>query len=71
MPTRRLPNPVVRLMAVFMPQLRMLVAEIGRRNTVSSDKARRLLGFAPRPAAETVVACAESLIALGAAGRAP
>lgn len=70
-PTRRLPDMLVKLMSVFQPQLRMLVAEVGRRNDVSSEKARRMLGFAPRPATETVVACAESLIAFGVAGSAP
>ncbi|MCC6919065.1 MAG: NAD-dependent epimerase/dehydratase family protein [Alphaproteobacteria bacterium] len=67
-PVRRLPDFLVKIMALFQPPLRMLVAEVGRRNAVSSEKARRLLGFAPRPAEETVVACAESLIAFGVAG---
>lgn len=64
---RVLPNFLVRLLARFRPRLRMLIAELGRRNAVTSDKARRVLGFAPRPAAETLVDCAESLIGLGLA----
>jgi len=66
-PTRRLPNAVVRLLALFLPQLRMLSADLGRINRLTSDKARRVLGFAPRPAATTLVDCAESLLARGLA----
>ena len=61
-PTRRLPDLVVRSLSLFVPQLRMLTPDLGRRNALTSDKARRLLGFSPRPAAETVVDCATSLI---------
>jgi len=62
-PTRGLPDAAVRLIALFVPQLRMLAADLGRENRSTSEKARRLLGFAPRPAATTVVDCAESLLA--------
>lgn len=61
-PTRRLPDVVFRLMSLFMPQLRMFTAELGRRNATSSDKARRVLGFAPRSVTTTVVDCAQSLL---------
>ena len=66
-PTRVLPNVLVRILARFQPRLRMLVAELGRRNAVTSDKARRMIGFVPRSAADTLVDCAESLVALGLA----
>ncbi|HVH05373.1 MAG TPA: NAD-dependent epimerase/dehydratase family protein [Myxococcota bacterium] len=62
-PTRAMPDLAVRLLALFVPQLRMLAADLGRRNPSTAEKARRLLGFAPRPAADTVVDCAESLLA--------
>jgi dihydroflavonol-4-reductase len=61
-PTRRLPDVVVRSLALFIPQLRTLTPDLGRRNALTSDKARRVLGFAPRPAADTVVDCARSLL---------
>jgi nucleoside-diphosphate-sugar epimerase len=62
-PTRGLPDLVVRLLSwVAMPQLRTLTPELGRRNALTSEKARRVLGFAPRPAATTIVECAESLL---------
>ena len=62
-PTRELPNLVVRLLSLFMPLLRSLAPNLGRRNPLSTEKARRILGFAPRPATTTIIDCAESLIA--------
>ena len=62
-PTRELPDLVVRLLALFMPQMRMLVPVLGVRTQPDNAKARRLLGFSPRPAADTIADCAESLLA--------
>ena len=61
-PTRTLPDVVVKLIALFNPRIRMLAAEVGIRNETSSAKARRILGFDPRPVTETIVDCAESLL---------
>jgi nucleoside-diphosphate-sugar epimerase len=61
-PTRRLPDFVVRFLSLFVPRMRMLTRDLGRVNRVTSEKARRVLGFSPRPAAATVVDCAESLL---------
>jgi dihydroflavonol-4-reductase len=62
-PTRELPDFLVRLVARFDPSLRSITISLGRRNRHSIAKAERLLGWKPRPAAETVVDCARSLIA--------
>lgn len=61
-PTRRLPDFVVRVLAAFVPALRILTPLLGRRLTFSSAKAQRVLGFAPRPVSATLVDCAESLV---------
>jgi len=61
-PTRRLPNTVVRVLSLFIPLLRMLRRDLGRKNLLTSDKARQKLGFSPRPAIATIVDCAESLL---------
>lgn len=61
-PTRRLPDFIFRLMALFIPVLRSFTAELGRRTETSSEKARHVLGFAPRHGRATVVECAESLL---------
>ena len=60
-PIKALPDIAVKLIALVNPRIRMLAAEVGIRNETSSAKARRVLGFAPRPVAETIVDCAESL----------
>jgi nucleoside-diphosphate-sugar epimerase len=62
-PTRELPDFVVRLLALFTPRMRMVVPVLGVRTQPDNAKARRLLGFVPRPAADTLVDCAESLLA--------
>lgn len=61
-PTRTLPDFVLRLLARFDPEIRTIAPGRGRKNRHTSEKAQRLLGWHPRPAAETVVDCAESLI---------
>jgi nucleoside-diphosphate-sugar epimerase len=61
-PTRGMPDFIVRFLSLFIPQLRMFTPDLGRKNRLTSDKARRLLGFSPRPATTTIVDCAESLI---------
>src|SRR5262249_50403558 len=60
-PRRALPDFLVKSFALFVPQLRGLIPLLGRTNALTSEKARRTLGFSPRPAAVTVVDCAESL----------
>ncbi len=62
-PTRILPNLLLRGLAVFLPPLRALLPLLGRRPLFSAAKARRMLGFAPRPVTETIIDCAESLLA--------
>lgn len=61
-PTRNLPNLAIRAFAIFDPSLREIMPALGRRHRHSTEKARRLLGWRARPATETVIACAESLI---------
>lgn len=62
-PTRRLPNWLVRIGANFVPELKQLLPMLGRRHIYRSDKAQRVLGYRPRPARDTVVDCAQSLLA--------
>jgi dihydroflavonol-4-reductase len=61
-PSRALPDVAFRLFSLLAPQLKSLTPQLGRTNDVTSEKARRVLGFAPRPAAVTVVDCARSLL---------
>jgi hypothetical protein len=65
--TRQIPDFAVRLAARFRdPSLREITPALGRRNRHSTGKARRVLDWQPRPARQTVLDCARSLIALGA-----
>jgi len=63
-PTRTLPDFVLRLMALFDRSLRSMTPRLGRAHRHSSAKAERVLGWCRRPAATTLVDCAQSLIAL-------
>ena len=64
-PTRQLPDLVVRLGALFNPQMRQLAPQLGRIRNATNAKARRELGWTPRTNEEVIVATAESLIRLG------
>ncbi len=65
MPTVQLPNWLVRLAALRDPTVGQIVPELGKRKNATNEKARRLLGWAPRSNADSVVATAESLVRLG------
>ncbi|MES2443124.1 MAG: NAD-dependent epimerase/dehydratase family protein [Pseudomonadota bacterium] len=65
-PTRALPSFALRFMSVFDKALRYVTPNLGRSNSFSSAKAQRVLGWTPRPAEDSIVDCAESLIAKGA-----
>ena len=62
-PTRNVPNFVVRGMALVDPGVRSVAAELGREARYSSENAKRCTGWTPRPAEESIVDCARSLLA--------
>jgi nucleoside-diphosphate-sugar epimerase len=64
-PRRELPNVLVRVASRFDGALRQLTPELGVRKRATNEKARSLLGWAPRGDREAVVATAESLLSLG------
>jgi nucleoside-diphosphate-sugar epimerase len=64
-PTLPLPNWLVRLAAIWDPAVKQILPELGKRKNATGEKARRLLGWAPRSAEEAIVATAESLLRLG------
>jgi dihydroflavonol-4-reductase len=70
-PTRELPNWLVRFAARFDRKLRPLVPLLDSTRRATSAKAQRLLGWTPRPPEEAIVATAESLIKFGAVPKAP
>jgi nucleoside-diphosphate-sugar epimerase len=62
-PTRKVPNFVVRAMALVDPSVRSVVGELGQKTTYSLENAKRRVGWSPRPVEETIVDCARSLLA--------
>jgi nucleoside-diphosphate-sugar epimerase len=64
-PTRELPNWVVRLAAFRDPAIRLILPELGKYKDGTNEKAKRVLGWTPRSNEEAVVATAESLMRLG------
>ena len=64
-PTRQLPNWLVRFLAIFTPTLRPLVPLLDNTRHATSAKAQRVLGWKPRSREDTIVATAESLMKFG------
>jgi dihydroflavonol-4-reductase len=64
-PTRTIPNLLVRGMALFDPGIRSVVGGLGKRTELSSEKARSVLGWAPRPIESTIAETGETLIREG------
>ncbi len=64
-PTRGLPDFLLQLTSLFDPTIRMVTGELGKQRITPSDHARDVLGWVPRPAADTIVDTARSLIDKG------
>ncbi|MFZ2084543.1 MAG: aldehyde reductase [Candidatus Sulfotelmatobacter sp.] len=64
-PTRQLPDWLVRIAALRDPAVRQILPELGKTKNATNEKAKRMLGWAPRSNEEAVVATAESLVRLG------
>jgi dihydroflavonol-4-reductase len=64
-PTRTVPDIVVRGMALFDGGIRSVVGSLGKKSELSSQKARSTLGWTPRPIEDTIAETGESLIEHG------
>ena len=64
-PTRALPDLLVRLASRADPSLRGLLPELGKVKKASAEKARRVLGWAPMSAVDSILDTAASLRNLG------
>jgi nucleoside-diphosphate-sugar epimerase len=64
-PTRTVPDIVVRGMALFDGGIRSVVGSLGKKSELSSEKARSTLGWTPRPIEDTIAETGESLIEHG------
>jgi len=68
-PTRELPNWLVKLAALREPAVKQIIPELGKWKNATSEKAQRVLGWSPRSREDSVVATAESLVGLKAGTR--
>lgn len=68
-PTRRLPNFMVRLVALFDPTVKTVVSDLGKVRQVSSERIRRVLHWQPHSLEEMVVSMGESMIEQGIVSR--
>jgi nucleoside-diphosphate-sugar epimerase len=64
-PTRVLPDWLVRLVSRFDSSVKQIVPELGKVKQASNEKAKRVLAWSPRPNEEAIVASGQSLIRLG------
>jgi nucleoside-diphosphate-sugar epimerase len=69
-PTRQLPNWLVRLAALKDPAVKQIIPELGKWKNATSAKAQKVLGWSPRSREDSVTATAESLVRLGLVKRA-
>lgn len=64
-PTRQLPNWLVKLAALRDPAVKQIVPELSKYKNATSVKAQRMLGWSPRGNEDALLATAESLLQLG------
>lgn len=64
-PTRELPDWLLRLVALGVSDVRQVLPELGKTKNATNEKARRVLGWKPRSNADSILATAESLVRLG------
>jgi dihydroflavonol-4-reductase len=64
-PSRDIPGWALRLIALINPPAKQLIPELNRERHISSEKAKRVLGWQPRSSEEGVIAGARSLIEFG------
>jgi nucleoside-diphosphate-sugar epimerase len=64
-PTRQLPDWLVRLAALRDPAVKQILPELGKFKNATNEKARHMLAWAPRSSQEAIIATAESLLRLG------
>ncbi len=64
-PTRELPDFLVRLASMRDPAVKQILPELGKHKNATNQKARRVLAWTPRSNEDSIVATAESLVSLG------
>lgn len=65
-PTRKVPDLLVRAMGLFDPSIRTITNQLGKKLTYSSEKAKTALAWSPRPVPESIADSGRRLLELGA-----
>ena len=61
-PTRSIPNPMLRAIALVNAEMRHVVPDLGYAKRTSNEKARRVLDWQPRDPREAILAAAKSMV---------
>lgn len=64
-PTRKMPNFMVRIVALFDPSVRIVVSDLGRMRKISSKQIRDVLDWQPRSLEEMVISMGETMVEQG------
>jgi len=64
--TRVLPDWLVKIAAIFNPMAKQAATQLGKIKRASNEKAKKVLGWKPRPNEEAILASTESLFKYGA-----
>ncbi len=64
-PTKVLPDWMLRLASLFDSSVAQIVPELGKFKNATNEKARRMLGWEPRSREDAIIATADSLLRLG------
>jgi nucleoside-diphosphate-sugar epimerase len=64
-PTRKVPDLLVRAMGLFDPSVRTITNQLGKKLAYSNEKAKSLLDFAPRPVPESIAETGRRMVELG------
>lgn len=62
---RILPDLMIRIFAIFIPKVRSVAGSLGWKYALSTEQARSVFGWQPRPYKQTILDMAESLIEFG------
>jgi len=64
-PTRKLPDWLLKLLSIFDPVVRQVVSELGKTRLVDASHAKEVLGWETRPAEESIMDTANDLLRRG------
>ncbi len=64
-PRRNMPSFLFRLIALFVPEAKNVLTELGVRRRISAEKAKSVLGWTARPGREAIMDTARDLVAKG------